>query len=148
MDAKFIIVLICLLSVLFIQSIGKYKQNTTLESYSLYLSGGSSRQWNVVDNYPKDTSASCNFPSIRSVDNTYTFFSTNTYSFDHGGILQQSKNDYCIDSENYLADWYFIENGTKLVNQIIKVNNSIYQGVKDTMVVNTISDTIIVFSKN
>jgi hypothetical protein len=86
-----------------------------------FLSGSTSKNWNITDNEPKDSLASCNFPNSYSADNVWNFGYDHSFFFNPGLILVESSDPYCKDWSKISGNWTIVDDTLNL--QIVLAND-------------------------
>ena len=93
-------------------------------SNTFLLAGDGSKEWYLAETSGDESGEleACKVGGAMQSDNTYTFKTDGTILFDHGTITTvESEGDVngCSDLKNYVGEWSFVENETKLSWEIL-----------------------------
>lgn len=104
------------------------------------LCGTNNKTWNITDNFPKDSLASCNFPNNYSIDNIWTFSADHTFSFNPGSLKMPENNLGCMDGSSISGYWDINEAGELLLSLRMIGQSQVYDLMTYTMTLLTSSE--------
>lgn len=102
-------------------------KSTSPESKADLLAGSTQKSWHLAARTPEPAEASCRTASAHSQDNTWTFYTNGTFTYDNGSITEDSTCDgpgCCSDLANLEGSWQLKSAGEDLVITALRLRES------------------------